>query len=82
MEATIRVAMCIIDAAWDLPNLRFKLQPSLFSHSVFTDVIFFFHGHENQLNGLNQHLTNGAGAGVLVQIPSKNAIMAKDDRHE
>ena len=51
MDATIRVAMCIIDAAWDIPNLRVKLQPSLFSHSVFTDVIFFFHGLENQLNG-------------------------------
>ena len=51
MEATIRVAMCILEAAWDLPNLRVKLQPSLFSHSVFTDVLFFFYGHENQLNG-------------------------------
>ena len=45
----VRLATYIIIYAWDIPNLRVKLQPSLFSHSVFTDVIFFFHGHENQI---------------------------------
>ena len=44
MDATIRVLMYVIEAAWDVPDVTIQLQPSVFKHSVFTDVSFVFKG--------------------------------------
>ena len=40
MEATIRVAMYVIEAAWHIEDVEIHMQPSVAKHSTFTDFLF------------------------------------------
>lgn len=42
MEATARVLLYVIEAAWELNNITIRMQPSIYKHSVFTDFLFIF----------------------------------------
>ena len=40
MDATLRVALCVLEAMWEMKKVKIKLQPSVQGHSVFTDFLF------------------------------------------
>lgn len=39
MEATVRVVLCVVEAAWGLKDIQICLQPSVSRHPVFTDFL-------------------------------------------
>ncbi len=42
MESTIRVLLYMIEATWEMSDIKIKLQPSMESHSCFTDFLFMY----------------------------------------
>lgn len=40
MEATVRVVLYVVEAAWGMKNIQIRLQPSVLKHPVQTSYLF------------------------------------------
>ena len=46
MDATIRVALCVLEATWDMEGVKITLQPSLPGHSAIIDFLFILNNNK------------------------------------
>ena len=74
MDATARVLMLVMEAAWDMDNVTIKLQPSFEGHSTFTDFLI----HINQFSFIE---VKRVEITTDLEMPTKQTAQALREAH-
>ena len=74
MDATARVLMLVMEAAWDMDNIAIQLQPSFVAHSTFTDFLI----HINQFSFIELKRVEIT---TDLEMPTKQTAQALREAH-
>ena len=74
MDATARVLMLVMEAAWDMDNVAIQLQPSFVAHSTFTDFLI----HINQFSFIELKRVEIT---TDLEMPTKQTAQALREAH-
>ena len=74
MDATARVLMLVMEAAWDMDNVAIQLQPSFVAHSMFTDFLI----HINQFSFIELKRVEIT---TDLEMPTKQTAQALREAH-